>query len=141
MFDFAVTMRKTFPGVNSTVGFENTVSVPNPKEGFVVAGKDTISFLEEKLDQLGLTEREAEEFIVYWLPKLESAKYNLIRFQTLAEQNKNMPLNITPAPKTLIRVMMEYKNLDKPIQVKEQVLPSKPRRNGFTVVEWGGTEI
>ncbi len=120
---------------------KNTVSVPNPKEGFVVAGKDTISFLEEKLDQLGLTEREAEEFIVYWLPKLESAKYNLIRFQTLAEQNKNMPLNITPAPKTLIRVMMEYKNLDKPIQVKEQVLPSKPQRNGFTVVEWGGTEI
>ena len=120
---------------------KNTVSVPNPKEGFVVAGKDTISFLEEKLDQLGLTEREAEEFIVYWLPKLESAKYNLVRFQTLAEQNKNMPLNITPAPKTLIRVMMEYKNLDKPIQIKEQVLPSKPQRNGFTVVEWGGTEI
>ena len=28
VFDFAVTMRKTFPGVNSTVGFENTVSVP-----------------------------------------------------------------------------------------------------------------
>lgn len=28
VFDFAVTMRKTFPGVNSTVGFENTASVP-----------------------------------------------------------------------------------------------------------------
>ena len=27
VFDFAVTMRKTFPGVNSTVGFENTASV------------------------------------------------------------------------------------------------------------------
>lgn len=120
---------------------KNTVSVSNPKEGFVVAGKDAISFLEEKLEQLGLTEREAEEFIVYWLPKLESAKYNLIRFQTLAEQNKNMPLNIMPAPKTLIRVMMEYKNLDKPIQIKEQILPQKPRRDGFTVVEWGGTEL
>ena len=120
---------------------KNTVSAPNATEGFVVAGTDTISFLEEKLDQLGLTEREAEEFIVYWLPKLESAKYNLIRFQTLAEQNKNMPLNITPAPKTLIRVMMEYKNLDKPIQIREQVLPSKPQRDGFTVIEWGGTEI
>lgn len=120
---------------------KNTVSVPNPKEGFVIAGKDTISFLEEKLDQLGLTEREAEEFIVYWLPKLENAPYNLIRFQTLADQNKNMPLNITPAPKTLIRVMMEYKNLDKPIRVKEQILLPKPQRNGFTVVEWGGTKI
>lgn len=27
VFDFAMTMRKTFPGVNSTVGFENTASV------------------------------------------------------------------------------------------------------------------
>lgn len=120
---------------------KDTVSMPNPKEGFVVAGKDTISFLEEKLEQLGLTEREAEEFIVYWLPKLESAKYNFIRFQTLAEQNKYMPLDITPQPKTLIRVMMEYKNLDKPIQIKEQVLSPKTQRDGFTVVEWGGTEI
>ena len=44
------------------------------KEGFVVKGEDTILFLEEKLAILGLTEREAEEFIVYWLPKLEVNK-------------------------------------------------------------------
>lgn len=120
---------------------KNTVSVPNPKEGFVVSGKDTISFLEEKLDQLGLTEREAEEFIVYWLPKLESERYNFIRFQTLAEQDKNMPLIVTPTPQTMIRVMMEYDSLDKPVQIKEQILPPKPQRNGFTAVEWGGTKI
>jgi len=120
---------------------KNTVSASDITEGFVVAGKDTISFLEKKLDQLGLTEREAEEFIVYWLPKLESAPYNLIRFQTLAEQNKNMPLKITPAPQTLIRVMMEYRSLDKKIEITEQKLPIKPERTGFTVVEWGGTNL
>ena len=120
---------------------KNTVSTSIPQEGFIVAGKDTIVFLEEKLYQLGLTELEAEEFIIYWLPKLESVPYNLIRFQTVAEQNKNMPLNVTPVPQTLIRVMMEYKNLDKPIQIKEQILPEKPKRNGFTLVEWGGMEI
>lgn len=120
---------------------KNTVSVDTSTEGFVIKAEETISFLEEKLDQLGLTEREAEEFIVYWLPKLESSSYNFIRFQTLDEQNKNMPLTITPAPKTLIRVMMEYDNLDNPIQIKEQTLPPKPERNGFTVVEWGGTKL
>ena len=120
---------------------KNIVSVPNPVEGFVVKGKDTVEFLEEKLDRLGLNEREAAEFIIYWLPKLENAEYNLIRFQTLSEQNKNMPLNIMPKPETLIRVMMEYKNLEQSVQIKEQSLPEKPERNGFTVVEWGGTEI
>ena len=45
--------------------------IRNIKEGFVVKGEDTIKFLEEKLAKLGLNERESEEFIVYWLPKLE----------------------------------------------------------------------
>ena len=36
--------------------------------GFCVAGEDTAAFLEDALDRLGLTEREADEFIIYWLP-------------------------------------------------------------------------
>ena len=35
---------------------------------------------------------------------------------------------------------MDYKALDKPIEVKEQKLTT-PERNGFTVVEWGGSII
>ena len=117
----------------------NTVE-PNMEEGFVVKGEDTIKFLEEKLEILGLNEREANEFIIYWLPKLESNKYNFIRFQTEEEINNNMPLEITPKPDTIIRVVMEYKQLEEEIQVKEQQLET-PERIGYTVVEWGGTEI
>lgn len=113
---------------------------PNMNEGFVVKGEDTIEFLEEKLSILGLNEREAEEFIVYWLPKLEGNKYNFIRFQEIEEINENMPLEIKPTPDTIVRVMMEFKGLDEPIKVQEQKLET-PVREGFTVVEWGGTEI
>ncbi len=59
----------------------------NLKEGFVVKGNQTIQFLEEKLAVLGLNERESEEFIVYWLPKLQKNEYNYIRFATLEEIN------------------------------------------------------
>ena len=117
----------------------NTVK-PNMNEGFIVKGEDTIKFLEEKLEILGLNEREAEEFIVYWLPKLESNKYNFIRFQTEEEINNNMPLEITPKPDTVIRIVMEFKEIENPIQIQEQKLIT-PQRTGFTVVEWGGTEI
>ena len=117
----------------------NTVKCPMD-EGFVVKDEETIQFLEEKLTTLGLTEREANEFIIYWLPKLEKNKYNFIRFETLEEINENMPLEITPEPDSIIRVMMEYKPLNKAIEVKEQELTT-PTREGFTVVEWGGTEI
>lgn len=109
-------------------------------EGFIVKGEDTVVFLEEKLAILGLNEREAEEFIIYWLPQMQNNKYNYIRFQTMKEINENMPLIITPEPDTLIRVMMEWKGLNKYIEIEEQKL-EQVERNGYTVVEWGGTEI
>ena len=108
--------------------------------GFVVKGENTIEFLEDKLTILGLNDRERNEFIMYWLPKLEKNKYNYIYFESLEEINNNMPLDIIPEPDTLIRVLMEYKPLDNEIKVKEQKL-KKVQRNGYTVVEWGGTEI
>ena len=112
----------------------------NIHEGFILEGKDVAKFLEEKLEILGLTEREAEEFIIYWLPKLESNKYNYIRFASLEEINEYMPLEFSKEPDTLIRVLMQYKGLNSPIKVEEQKLET-PERKGFVAVEWGGTEI
>ena len=110
------------------------------KEGFVVKSEDTINFLEEKLAILGLTERESEEFIVYWLPKLQENKYNLIRFATKEEINEDMPLQFSKQPDTVIRVLMQYKSLNNYKEIPEQKLET-PERKGFVVVEWGGTEI
>ena len=110
----------------------------NFDEWFVVAWKDIIPFLEEKLAILWLNEREAEEFIVYWLPQMEGNKYNLIRFETIDEQNENMPLNITPTPDTVIRVMMDWKTIDEPIEIPQKELIT-PERKWFTVVEWWGS--
>lgn len=109
-------------------------------EGFVVAGKDSAKFLEEKLAALGLTEREANEMIIYWLPQLEVNAYNYIRFDLNETMDKYMPLNISPKPDTVIRVSMVFEGLEKPISVREQKITT-PERNGFTVVEWGGSEI
>ena len=118
----------------------NTVSSGRITEGFCVAGKDTAAFLEEKLAILGLNEREAEEFIVYWLPQLEQNKYNLIRFQTAEEIEDNMPLTISPTPDTTIRIMMEWKGVNHYEELPEQTLIT-PDRMGFVVIEWGGTEL
>ncbi len=109
--------------------------------GFIVKGTDTAEFLEDKLAILGLSEREANEFIIYWLPKMEQNPYNYIYFATATEIANYMPLTITPQPDTTIRVMMEYKPLDSIIPITEQTLPLTPTRTGFTAVEWGGSVI
>lgn len=107
--------------------------------GFCVAGADTAAFLEDALAQLGLTRREANEFIVYWLPRMESNPYNLIAFQQDAYTN-HAALSITPEPESLLRVFMAWKALDAPVDLPAQTLPHVDR-SGFTVVEWGGTEV
>ncbi len=118
----------------------NVVKFKVEKDGFIVKGTDVAEFLEDKLAILGLNEKEAEEFIVYWLPRLQENKYNYIRFATMEEINANMPLTFSTEPDTLIRVLMTYKGLNKPIDVQEQKLET-PKRSGFVAVEWGGTEI
>ena len=109
-------------------------------EGFVIKGSNTAEFLEEKLEILGLNNREAEEFIVYWLPILEQNEYNYIRFATKEEIEINSPLEVTPTPETEIRILMTYKGLNEKIDVKEQKLTIVERK-GYTLVEWGGLEI
>lgn len=108
-------------------------------EGFCVKGEDTAEFLEISLEQLGLNRKEANEFIVYWLPKMENNEYNIISFQTDVYTD-NAELDILPKPDTVIRVFMAYYPSDKEIAINEQNLSSEDR-NGFVVVEWGGCEV
>lgn len=107
--------------------------------GFVVKGSDTAEFLQEKLSYLGLTPREYNEFIVYWLPKMQDHPYNLIAFQQEAYTD-SAALTITPQPDSILRVFMAYQPLEQPVEIEEQVL-APFAREGFAVVEWGGTEI
>ena len=106
--------------------------------GFVVKGGDTAAFLEEKLTELGLSVRERNEFIVYWLPRMQNNPYNLISFQTEAYTSL-VDLQITPAPDSLLRVFMAYKPLREYTEIAPQIFPRFERR-GFTAVEWGGVE-
>ena len=108
-------------------------------KGFCVAGSDTAAFLEDALDRLGLTRREANEFLVYWLPRMQDNPYNLIAFQQEA-YTESAKLTVSPRPDSVLRVFMAWKPLARPVDVPAQILPGFERR-GFTLVEWGGAEV
>ncbi len=115
--------------------------------GFCVAGSDTAEFLKSSLAELGLTSRESNEFITYWLPRMQGNAYNLISFSGMDaadEYNEAHKLSVTdeegrPAD-SVLRVFMTWKAADAPVDMEPQEF-SGFERNGFTVVEWGGTEI
>lgn len=106
---------------------------------YCVNGSDTATFLENKLAELGLTEHEANEFIIYWLPRMKSNNYNLISFNT-EEYEQRAELTTIPKLDTMIRVFMTFKASDKEVKTNEPAITT-PLRQGFTVVEWGGSEI
>lgn len=107
-------------------------------KGFVVKGSDTVDFLQQILPKIGLIPREYNEFIVFWYPLLKDNPYNLIHFSD-AQYTDVATLTISPKPDSLLRVFMVYKPLEDAIKIEEQDI--KPFvREGFTVVEWGGTK-
>lgn len=108
-------------------------------EGFCVKGEDTAAFLEYALAELGLNRREANEFIVFWLPMMQNNEYNVISFQGDVYTD-SAKLDIDPAPDTLIRVFMAWQASEIYVNIPEQELDA-PKREGFTVVEWGGTKV
>lgn len=111
----------------------------NLSTGFIVSGEETKVFLQNTLDGLGLLPKEYNEMIVYWLPKMERNRYNLIHFAQ-QEYTNNAKLLINPRPESILRVFMVYKPLNEYRVIKPQAL-DKFYRKGFTVVEWGGAEV
>lgn len=108
-----------------------------PSEGFVVARAGVKEFLDNKLIQLGLIKKEADEFIEFWLPKMQEKPYYFITFMPQSEFENYAPLSVSPKPDTVIRIFMDYEGLDKYIRVPEQKIIT-PKREGFVVAEWGG---
>ena len=108
-------------------------------KGFCVRGEDTAEFLEWVLEKQGLTPREANEFIIYWLPLMQDNPYNVISFQTAA-YTESAVLEISPAPDSLLRVFMAYYPTDTEIDIEPQTFEPFVRK-GFTVVEWGGSRV
>ena len=108
-------------------------------QGFCVRGEDTAAFLEWALAAQGLSAREANEFIVYWLPLMQENPYNVIAFQTDA-YTEGAILDIEPAPDSLLRVFMTYYPSDVAVDIRPQTFAGFVRQ-GFTVVEWGGSQV
>lgn len=111
--------------------------IPEQKEGFVVAHTDLPKTLDNLLPQLGLNEKEANEFKNYWIRALPRFPYYYIGVVPKSTLDRIAPLAIVPTPDNIIRVTLYFKALDTKIGVRPPKITT-PERSGFTVVEWGG---
>lgn len=108
-------------------------------EGYVIKGSGTETFLRDILPKMGLKKTEYEEFIEYWLPRMQKNRYKLITFQT-DRYTESARLTVDPKPDSVLRVFMTFRAVDGPVEVARPKIEPFIRK-GFTVVEWGGAEI
>ncbi len=108
-----------------------------PKKGFVIKQSEVHNFLIEKLAKLGLNAKETKDFMEFWEPRMQNSPYYFVTFLGTEAMNQLAPLTINPKPDKVIRILMDFSPLQKPISVEGYNIKT-PTRNGFTVIEWGG---
>lgn len=108
-----------------------------PKQGFVFAKNDVPVKMRELLYETGLNEKEAEDFMEFWQEKLMVKDYVFVTFISRQVFDSMAPLSVSPRPDTVIRIFMDYTQMDT-FKVVEPLPIETPKRQGFTVVEWGG---
>lgn len=118
--------------------YENTLNrIELPDEGWIVQGEDMRNWFEIILPKLGLNTKEARQFKEYWLANLDKSKLYEIKLFSHDFLTKNMTLNITPKPDIVVRVIFNFKTIDKAYYLQEPSIET-PSRVGFHVLEWGG---
>jgi hypothetical protein len=110
---------------------------PTIKEGFVIPKTEIEIALRSQLKDLGLSEKESADFMIFWLPKMPSTPYIRLTWFTTKQLDELAPLIVWPKPNTSIRVFLDFEGLQKFITLPVQHLSQIPRE-GFTIVEWGG---
>ncbi len=108
-----------------------------PEKRFLISSKDIHNFLVKKLTKLCLNQKEQKDFIDFWEPRMTGAPYFFVTFLGNKEMDTIAPLTIIPKPDSVIRILMDFLPLQKPISVEGYEIKT-PNRDGFTVVEWGG---
>lgn len=112
------------------------------RTGSLVTKENTVTFLDESLTAFGMNSKEKADFITFWGPQLQKNDQNFIHFVLNEEAEIFADLMITPKPDRVYRFYMVYHNADGMTmsEVQQQAIPAMDR-SGFTVLEWGGTEI
>lgn len=122
--------------------YETDVVKPEiPTQGFVVKTELLEPKLRDMLTKIGLIEHEQNDFIEYWLPELQAEKKPYMFITTLPHEEKEKvdKVIMSVEPDTRIEVIFEFEPLDEFKIVTPLKLPSTPpKREGFTMVEWGG---
>lgn len=117
------------------------ITVPKDR-GWIKTTDQFPVFFADILPKLGLNEKESQDFLDYWLPKLTSEGNRW--FITLIDEdevNRVEPVSFSVQPDNFLRIRFYFENIDQKIisPITAYHIPNiQYERSGFTVIDWGG---
>ncbi|HOW51011.1 MAG TPA: carboxypeptidase-like regulatory domain-containing protein [bacterium] len=106
-------------------------------EGWTVAKQGLEKFFRANLAAYGFAGREIEDFIAWWIPRLNGGPCYDLFPQTAAEIDPLITLDITPTPDSLQRLFYAVRATDACGEHLATPLIEPFARDGFTALEWG----
>jgi len=107
------------------------------KNGWVIKKEKLVSFFRQNLTETGFNEKEIEDFVEYWIPRLDKFDYYALYPQYNNEIDKLIELKISQQPDNILRLFYVIDGMNKKINLTEPTIPEF-NRTDFVVTEWGG---
>lgn len=110
-----------------------------PKAGYVLAPYELDERLNSILIDMGLNQKESDDFREFWVPEMLKIKAPFYKVSFLDQKvfDALAPLQVEPTPDSVLRIFMDYKPLKSYIDLPAPKI-EKFDRKGFSVIEWGG---
>lgn len=106
------------------------------RNGWTVENGDLEEFFRINLSAYGFAGREIEDFIEWWIPRLDGGCYNIYP-QTAAEIDPVVKLNISIEPDSVQRLSYAVKETSSCVNHLDEPVIEQFVREGFSVLEWG----
>lgn len=112
--------------------------------GEIIRTDTVITYLEKQLTILGLNPIEKTDFITFWAPILSRQRYALVQFKLDEDYNEIAAIESSVPVDNERRIFLMFTSFDwKPnIPVTgNQHKVDRLKRNGLTLIEWGGAAV
>lgn len=110
--------------------------------GYHLAKKDVIPFLEKQLSATGLTFTEKADFITYWGPRLTQYESVFVQIYLQEDCDRFATIRCEPKPEQVNRLYIGFSKWNESFNafLNPVELPAFTR-TGFNILEWGGFEL
>lgn len=115
--------------------YEVLMSTPlNHRAGWLLDGSSFEGELRGLLSSRGFVGREIDDFVEYWVPRLEGSPWYAVYPQ---DAESMITLDISPRPDNILRALFLIRPLAYQVSIPAPPDQGTFVRKGFTVIEWG----